>query len=92
MEGVAVALYSIKNTARELTPQKFREGLRTVAAESENIFSRYARQLPFRKVLNRTLLCLMLGLVFTRHKCCTFPCWHQSAVIPKEHAAAFDGL
>lgn len=42
MEGVAEALYTIKSTAKGLTPRKIREGLRTVAAESENIFSRYA--------------------------------------------------
>ncbi|CAM9762268.1 unnamed protein product [Ectocarpus sp. 12 AP-2014] len=40
MEGIAENLYSIKNTARELTPQKLRQGLQTAAAETENIFSR----------------------------------------------------
>lgn len=55
MEGVAEALYSVKKTARGLTPQKIREGLRTVAAESENIFSRCARQPPSREVLKHSL-------------------------------------
>lgn len=54
MEGVAEALYSIKNTAKGLTPQKIRQGLRTIVAESENIFSRCARQLLSRKLLFRT--------------------------------------
>ncbi|CAM9184462.1 unnamed protein product [Scytosiphon promiscuus] len=40
MEGVAEALYSIKNTAKSLSPDRVRQGLRTVAAETENIFSR----------------------------------------------------
>lgn len=40
MEGVAETLYSIRNSARGLTPQKIRDGLQTVVAESENVFSR----------------------------------------------------
>ena len=42
MEGVAETLYSIKNSAKALTPQKVVEGLQTVAAETENVFSRCA--------------------------------------------------
>ncbi|CAM9991287.1 unnamed protein product, partial [Hapterophycus canaliculatus] len=40
MEGVAEALYSIKNTAKSLSPERLQQGLKTVAAETENIFSR----------------------------------------------------
>lgn len=40
MEGVAETLYSIRNSARGLTPQKIRDGLQTVVTESENVFSR----------------------------------------------------
>lgn len=84
MEGIAENLYSIKNTARELTPQKLRQGLQTAAAETENIFSRCKL---LSVALKRPMLCVRgfmcpLNDTFVQDEC--FPEAVDAKSPPKE--------
>ncbi|CAM9779463.1 unnamed protein product [Ascophyllum nodosum] len=45
LEGVSETLYTVRNAARDLSPRKVREGIRTAASEVENVVSRKPRGL-----------------------------------------------